>query len=147
MSVCECENKGMKFARLYDSTWGEASDQPAAVHLSRIGQYGLLFANKCSVYYKKPCRCRGSCLTSYASFQIWPDFTRRGDGMNQGVWTEGMTSQRDRSDNDNINNINGANNGGTGLGVLLMASPVRGRTRLLAFSRMRKAPRAVEIRP
>lgn len=64
---------------------------------------------------------------------------------------ERTTSQRDRSGSNSNNNIiiliiNRANNGGFGLANLLMISPVCGRTRLVAFSRMRKAPRAVETR-
>lgn len=58
MNVCKCEDKGMEFARLYDSIWGEASEQQAIVHLVRTGQYGLLFASKCSIYYRKFCRWR-----------------------------------------------------------------------------------------
>lgn len=34
MNVCKREDKGMEFARLYDSIWGEASEQQAIVHRS-----------------------------------------------------------------------------------------------------------------
>ncbi|KAG6362156.1 hypothetical protein INS49_010385 [Diaporthe citri] len=78
------------------------------------------------------CKCENKGMEFARLLQIWPDFTPRGDGMNQGVWTEGMTSQSDRLDNDDNNNNNNsnkincikrANNGGTGLGILSMGQP------------------------
>lgn len=130
MSVCKCEDQGWSLLDC-EIPYGERppNNRPVSIEFG-LGSLGCsLRVSAAASITGSSADAAGPCLTSHASFQIWHDFTRTGDEMNQGIRIEGTTSRRDRSGSSSSNNnsniiiiINRANNDGFGLANLSMIS-------------------------